>query len=140
MIAHALSIFGDLACTLSRNRFITGSHPSTVPSFVPLYTVGRTLVWSRLAISGASSLDLAFDIASVNLSCSGDIGASSEIAGGGILLPRVELTESSVFSGMITSMRRVLLAHGLPGGNPLSAVWNSAIILAKSRLLFEKYL
>ena len=69
---------------------------------------------------------MALDIASVNLSCSGDIGASSVIAGGGILLPRVELTESSVFSGIVTSRRRVLLAHGLPGGNPSSAVWNSA--------------
>ena len=62
----------------------------------------------------------------MNLSCSGDIGASSVIAGGRTLLPRVELIESSVFSEMITSLRRVLLAHGLPGGNPVSAVWNYA--------------
>ena len=70
---------------------------------------------------------MAFDITSVNLSCSGDLCASSVIAGGGTLLPRVDLTDSSVFSGMITSLRRVLLARGLPGGNPLSAVWNSAV-------------
>ena len=108
---EVLSIFVDLACNLSKNRFITGSHPSTMPSLVPLYTVGRTLVWSRLAINAASSLDMALDFASVNLSCSGDMGTSSLAAGGRRLLPRVELKESSEFSKIVASLGLVLLVQ-----------------------------
>ena len=60
----------------------------------PLFTVGRVLICSLLDINGASFLDIAFDILSVNFGCSGDIAVSSAGAEGTRLLPRVDLTES----------------------------------------------
>ena len=42
------------------------------------------------------------------------MGASSLTAGGKILLPLLELLESSEFSEIVTSLRLVLLAQGLP--------------------------
>ena len=108
-MAHFTSITVYFSCTRSKNRLIRRSYPSAVPSFVPLYTVGLDRVWSLLAVSRVNSLDLGFDIASVNLSCSGAIGTSSLAAGGKRLLPLVDLTHLSQ-CGILQSVLPML--HG----------------------------
>ena len=91
------------------------------------------LVWSRPVISGASSLDNALEITSVNLSCSGDIASSSAAIDCIRLLPLVESIESESFvvSRAIASPSLVLLAQGLPVGKTYSAVWNVEVVSPK---------
>ena len=99
----------------SRNRFIRRSQLSTLSSFFPLYTVGLFPVWSLSTVNGASSLEIAFDIASVCFSCSGEIGMSSVAAGGLRLLPLVDLMNSSEVPLVSTSFCLKLLALDCPG-------------------------
>ena len=99
--------------------------------FVTLVYHGSDFHLVRLAISGANFLDMALDIASVNVSCSGDMSASLFTAGRKRLLPLVDLIETSVFSGIVTSLRLVLLAQSVARGKPLSAVGNSAVASTK---------
>ena len=83
---------------------------------MPLYTVGLALVWFRLAINGANCLDIALDITSVNVSCSGDIASSSLTMGGTNPLPLVDLMESSVVSKIIASFSSQAASTGFAHG------------------------
>ena len=53
-----------------------------LPSSSHSYTVGWVLICSLPASNGASFLDITQDIASVNLSCSGEIEICSAVARG----------------------------------------------------------
>ena len=70
---------------------------------------------------------MAFEVASGKFF--DDMGTSSSLAvGGRRLLPLVDLIDSIETSIFSASFRLVLLAHGLPEGNSLFAVWDSAVV------------
>ena len=131
MMLQARSSAETLVWVLFRYLCMIRIHPSIDPSLEPRYTLG--LVWAKSlpASRGASSLDMALDLAAMNLSCSGEIIPASSSLGSTSRappsLPWVACTDRSA----VSSFFRVLLAQGVPEGIPSSAV-KSAVKYSES--------
>ena len=101
---------------------MTRIHPSIDPSLEPRYTLGRVWARSRPASKGASSLDIALDMAAVNLSCSGEIASASPSLGSTSSIPSSLPCVACTDRSIVSSFFRVLLAQGVPEGIPSLAV------------------
>ena len=101
------------------------SYSSTVPSFVPLYTVVPALAWSILAINVVISLEIALGIALVNLSGTGDSSSLTVCCRG--LLFLMDWTDSSEASTLNTSASGAASAW-VTRDNSSFAVCNSAVV------------